>query len=55
MTGDRISRRIEGLLDQANDAERARKFQDEALAISQQLGMQPLLQRVLAQRDILKA
>ncbi len=55
MTGDRISRRIEGLLDQADDAERARKFQDEAIAIAQDLGMQPRLQRVLAQRDNLKA
>ena len=31
------------------------ELQDEALAISQDLGMQPLLERVLAQREILKA
>ncbi|MCH7738657.1 MAG: hypothetical protein IIC93_00745 [Chloroflexi bacterium] len=29
--------------------------QDEAIAIAQELGMRPLLERVLAQREILKA
>ncbi|MCH7740191.1 MAG: AAA family ATPase [Chloroflexi bacterium] len=35
--------------------EKATELQDEALAIAQELGMQPLLERVLAQREILKA
>ena len=40
---------------ESDDPERAHTFQDEALAIAQELGMRPLLERVLAQRDILKA
>ncbi|MCH7739815.1 MAG: hypothetical protein IIC93_06675 [Chloroflexi bacterium] len=35
------------------DREKATALQDEAIAI--ELGMQPLLERVLAQREILKA
>ena len=44
---------IEG--DAGGDAGRVTELQDEAIAIAQELGMQPLLERVLAQREILKA
>ena len=37
------------------DRERALALLDESLAISSQLGMQPLMERVLSRRDILKA
>ena len=37
------------------DREKATELQDEAIAIAQELGMKPLLERVLAQREILKA
>jgi tetratricopeptide (TPR) repeat protein len=37
------------------DREKAIEFQDEAIAIATDLGMKPLLERVLAQREILKA
>ncbi|NQW19034.1 MAG: hypothetical protein HQ478_16295, partial [Chloroflexi bacterium] len=37
------------------DSERAGELQDEAIAIATELGMKPLLERVLAQREILKA
>ena len=37
------------------DREKATELQDEAIAIATELGMKPLLERVLAQRDILKA
>ena len=37
------------------DREKAVELQDEAIAIAQELGMKPLLERVLAQREILKA
>ena len=37
------------------DNEKATVLLDEALAISQELGMRPLMERVLARRDILKA
>ena len=37
------------------DLEKATELQDEAIAIATELGMQPLLERVLAQREILKA
>ncbi len=37
------------------DREKATELQDEAIAIAQELGMRPLLERVLAQREILKA
>ncbi len=36
------------------DREKAVELQDEAIAIATELGMQPLLERVLAQREILK-
>jgi len=41
--------------DAPGDREKANKLQDEAIAIATELGMQPLLERVLAQREILKA
>ena len=41
--------------DDPGDREKATELQDEAIAIAQELGMQPLLERVLAQREILKA
>ena len=37
------------------DREIATELQDESIAIATELGMQPLLERVLAQREILKA
>ena len=45
------------LIDRADpgDREKATELQDEAIAIATELGMQPLLERVLAQREILKA
>ena len=41
--------------DAPGDRERATELQDEAIAIATELGMKPLLERVLAQREILKA
>ena len=41
--------------DAASDREKATELQDEAIAIAQELGMKPLLERVLALREILKA
>ncbi|MCH8223014.1 MAG: protein kinase [Chloroflexi bacterium] len=45
------------LLERGNsgDRDKASELQDEAIAIAQELGMKPLLERVLAQREILKA
>ena len=40
---------------QEGDREKAIELQDEALAITQELGMRPLTERILARRDILKA
>ena len=42
---------VEG--DQPGDCEKAAELQDEAIAIAQELGMKPLLERVLAQREML--
>ncbi len=41
--------------DEPGDREKAIELQDEAIAIAQELGMKPLLERVLAKREILKA
>ncbi|MCH7971285.1 MAG: protein kinase [Chloroflexi bacterium] len=41
--------------DASGDRDKATELQDEAIAIATKLGMQPLLKRVLAQREILKA
>jgi hypothetical protein len=41
--------------DGTGDRDKATELQDEAIAIAQELGMNPLLGRVLAQREILKA
>ena len=41
--------------DNPGDRDKATKLQDEAIAIAQDLNLQPLLERVLAQREILKA
>ena len=41
--------------DEPGDREKAVELQDEAIAIAQELGMRPLLERVLAKREILKA
>ncbi|MCH7735375.1 MAG: hypothetical protein IH961_09210 [Chloroflexi bacterium] len=41
--------------DAPGDREKATELQDEAITIAQELGMNPLLERVLAQREILKA
>ena len=37
------------------DHDRAEELQDQAIAIATELGMKPLLEKVLAQREILKA
>ena len=37
------------------DREKAIALLDESLAISSELGMRPLMERVLSRRDILKA
>jgi hypothetical protein len=65
MPSERVQRRIDRLLDQAEEAADGRdvpgdqkksvELQDEAIAIAIELGMKPLLERVLAQREILKA
>ncbi len=39
----------------SGDHEKAAELQDEAIAIAQELGMKPLLERVLAQREMLSA
>ena len=41
--------------DESGDREKATELQDEAIAIATELGMKPLLERVLSQRKILKA
>ena len=41
--------------DEAGDHEMAVKLQDEAIAIAQELGMKPLMERVLGRREMLKA
>ncbi|NQW16521.1 MAG: AAA family ATPase, partial [Chloroflexi bacterium] len=41
--------------DTPGDREKATELQDEAIAITTKLGMKPLLERVLGQREILKA
>ena len=71
MASERVQRRIEQFLDAAEEAverldwtvirDRARAVQqamsllDESLAISSELGMRPLMERVLSRRDFLKA
>ena len=40
---------------QTGDREKATSLLDESLAISRELGMRPLMERVLSRRDILKA
>ena len=39
----------------SDDREKAIELQDEAISIATELGMKPLLERVLAKREILKA
>ncbi len=41
--------------DEPGDREKAIELQDEALAITQELGMRPLTERILARREILWA
>ena len=41
--------------DSTGDREKAMSLLDESLAISSELGMRPLMERVLSRRDILKA
>ena len=41
--------------DDADDQEKAIGLQDEALAITRELGMRPLTERILKRRDILSA
>ncbi len=38
-----------------SDREKAIELQDEALTITQELGMRPLTERILARREILRA
>ncbi len=40
---------------EASDREKAMALLDESLAISSELGMRPLMERVLSRREILKA
>ncbi len=40
---------------EAGDREKATSLLDESLAISSELGMRPLMERVLSRREILKA
>ena len=42
-------------LDDPGDREKAVELQDEALTITQELGMRPLTERILARREILRA
>ncbi len=39
----------------ASDREKAMSLLDESLAISSELGMRPLMERVLSRREILKS
>ncbi len=41
--------------DGPGDREKAVELQDEAIKIAQEIGMKPLLERVLSQREMLKA
>ncbi len=41
--------------DEPGDREKAIELEDEALAITQELGMRPLTERILARREILRA
>ena len=41
--------------DAAGNREKITELQDEAIAIATEFGMKPLLERVLSQREILKA
>ena len=41
--------------DGPRDREKAIELQDEALAITQELGMRPLTERILARREILRS
>ncbi len=45
------------LLERSNDGDRAKAMTllDESLAISSELGMRPLMERVLSRREILRA
>jgi len=43
------------LLAKPGDREKAMSLLDESLAISNELGMRPLLERVLSRREILRA
>ena len=48
---------VDALLQRAGPGDRARAvaLQDEALGIARELGMRPLMERVLARREMLKA
>ena len=41
--------------DEPGDREKAIELQNEALAITQELGMRPLTERILARREVLRA
>ena len=45
----------EALVDRDEDSDRVTRLQDEAIALATELGMQPLLERMLAKREFLKA
>jgi hypothetical protein len=65
MPSERVQRRIGALPDEAGEAvsrrdwqtarEKAIELQDKALAITQEQGMRPLTERILARREILRA
>ena len=59
MASERIQRQMDHLLDEAeaaiNEGSWTLSLLDESLAISSDLGMRPLMERVLSRREILKA
>ena len=68
MASERIQRRIDSLLDEADayadtlrerggpvDKEKAAALLEQSLAISSELGMRPLMERVLSRREFLGA
>jgi len=65
MPSERVQRRIDALLDESDEAisrrdwqtarEKDIEFQDKALPITQERGMQPLIERILERREILRA
>ena len=58
LASERLKRQIDRLLDQAEEVVfrvECMCLLDESLAISSELGMRPLMERVLSRREILRA